>query len=81
MIVTNRGTVLHDIEPVPTEWAGDGYREEQKKKMASVPPDTTLCMRRGTKGIKVSEYPRTGKTIFLKRIVLSTSRGTATRIL
>jgi hypothetical protein len=81
MIVTQKGTIVHDIEPIPVKWAGDGYYEEHKKKLASIPPDTTLCLRRGTKVIKVSEYPKTGKTIFRKRIVLSTARGTATRIL
>jgi hypothetical protein len=81
MIVTQKGTIVHNIEPIPVKWAGDGYYEEQKMKMRSVPPDTTLCVRRGTKSIKISEYPKTGKTIFRKRIVLSTSRGTATRIL
>ena len=81
MIVTEKGTMLHDIEPIPVKWAGDGYYEELKKKMRSVPPDTTLSLGRGTKSIKLSEYPKTGKTIFRKRIVLSTARGTGTRVL
>ncbi len=81
MIVTEKGTMLHDIEPIPVKWAGDGYYEAQKKKMAAIPPDTVLCTGRGTKSIKISEYPKTGKTIFRKRVVLSTARGTATRIL
>jgi hypothetical protein len=81
MIVTEKGTMLHDVEPIPIKWAGDGYYEEQKKKMSTIPPDTMLCMGRGTKSIKISEYPKSGKTIFRKRIVLSTARGTGTRIL
>lgn len=81
MIVTEKGTMLHDIEPIPVKWAGDGYYEEQKKKMTAMPPDTILCIRRGTKSIKISEYPKSEKTVFLKRIVLSTARGTSTRVL
>jgi hypothetical protein len=81
MIVTEKGTMLHEIEPIPAKWAGIGYYEEQKKKMAAMPPDTMLCVGRGTKSVKISEYPKSEKTVFLKRIVLSTARGTSTLIL
>ncbi|MGQ0771240.1 MAG: hypothetical protein ACT4NT_00505 [Nitrososphaerota archaeon] len=81
MILTHKGIVAHRLELTPIKWAGDGYRKEQIKKMASIPPDTTLCVGRGTKSIKLADYPRIEKTIFLKRIVLSTERGTGTRIL
>lgn len=81
MIVTEKGTMLHEIQPIPVKWAGIGYYEAQKKKMTAMPLDTVLCTGRGTKSVKISEYPKSEKTVYLKRIVLSTSRGTSTRIL
>jgi hypothetical protein len=81
MIITHKGVLVCQAELTPPKWAGDPYREEQKRKMSSAPPDVTLCVRRGTESVKISEYPKTEKTIFLKKIVLSTARGTGTRIL
>jgi hypothetical protein len=81
MLVTEKGTKLHEIEPIPATWAGMGYYQEQKKKMAAMPPDIVLCVGRGTKSVKISEYPKSEKTVFLKRVVLSTARGTSRRIL
>lgn len=31
MILTHKGIVAYGLEPTPIKWAGDGYREEQKK--------------------------------------------------
>lgn len=81
MIITHKGVLVRHVELAPPKWAGDPYREEQKRVMSSIPPDTTLCVGRGTRSIKISEYPKIEKTIFLEKIVLSTARGTGTRIL
>ncbi|MEM3064983.1 MAG: hypothetical protein QW177_06380 [Candidatus Nitrosotenuis sp.] len=81
MIITHKGILVRHAELTPPKWAGDPYREEQKRAMSAVPPDTTLCVGRGTRSIRISEYPKTEKTIFLQKIVLSTARGTGTRIL
>ncbi|MEW6043024.1 MAG: hypothetical protein AB1608_02065 [Thermoproteota archaeon] len=81
MIITHKGVLVRQAELTPPKWAGDPYREEQKRVMSAIPPDTTLCVKRGTKSIKISEYPKTEKAIFLKKIVLSTARGTGTRTL
>lgn len=62
------------------KWAGEEYQEEQKKKMSSVPRGTALTINRGTKSMKISEYPLV-KKIQQKGLVISTARGTATRIL
>lgn len=81
ILLTYKGVLIRQAELTPPKWAGESYREEQKRAMRSVPPDTTLCVKRGTKSIRVSEYPQIEKTILLKKIVLSTARGTGTRIL
>jgi hypothetical protein len=80
-IVVDKGTSVHEGEIKPAHWAGELYREDQKKKMSLVPYGTVLSILRGTSAMKLSEYPAVPKLVPLKGFVISTARGTATRIL
>jgi len=80
-IVLDRGSSVHEGEINPSYWAGELYRADQKKKMSLVPYGTVLSIRRGTSSMKVSKYPQVPKIISPKGFVISTARGTATRIL
>ena len=80
-IVTDKGTSIHEGELKPSYWVGELFREDQKKKMSLVPYGTVLSIRRGTGTMKASEYPDVPKTRSIKGFVISTARGTATRIL
>jgi hypothetical protein len=80
-IVMDKGTTIHDEEYKEIEWAGKSYHEEQKKKLKTIPYGTILSVRRGTGFIKASEYPIVPKKLDLKGFVISTGRGTSTRIL
>jgi len=78
-IVTDKGTSVHEGELKLSHWAGELYREDQKKKMSLVPYGTMLSIRRGTSTMKISEFPHVPKITALKGFVISTARGTATR--
>ncbi|MGQ0638454.1 MAG: hypothetical protein ACT4N1_03750 [Nitrososphaerota archaeon] len=80
-IVVDKGTAVHEGGIKPSHWAGELYREDQKRKMSLVPYGTVLSIRRGTSAMKLSAYPEVPKIISLKGFVISTARGTATRIL
>ncbi len=80
-IVTDKGTSVHEGELKPSYWSGELFRENQKKKMSSIPYGTVLSTRRGTSTMKISEYPDVPKTRSTKGFVISTARGTATRTL
>lgn len=80
-VVLDKGTSIHEEEYKEVVWAGKSYHEEQKKKLKSIPHGTILSIRRGTGFIKASEYPFVPKKLDLKGFVISTGRGTSTRIL
>ena len=78
-IVTGKGTSVHEGELKPSYWAGELYREDQKKKMSLIPYGTVLSTRCGTSTMKLSEYAQVPKIISLKGFVISTARGTSTQ--
>ncbi|MFN3653782.1 MAG: hypothetical protein ACK4TO_00455 [Candidatus Nitrosotenuis sp.] len=49
MIITHKGVLVRHAELAPPKWTGNPYREEQKRVMSALPPDTTLCVGRGNK--------------------------------
>ncbi len=79
-ILTHRGTQVLELEVGLPNWAGELFREYQAEKMASLPPNTIILTKRGTVGIKASEYPKSERKL-PSRLRISTARGTAIRSL
>jgi len=79
-ITTNRGTQVLELEVRRPNWAGELFIEYQAEKMASLPAHTIINTKRGTVGIKASEYPKTERKL-PKGLRLSSARGTAIRTL
>ena len=79
-ILTHRGTQVLELEVALPNWAGEHFREYQAERMASLPTNTVICTKRGTVGIKASEYPKSERKL-PSRLRISTARGTAIRSL
>ncbi len=79
-IITHRGTQVLELEVALPNWAGELFREYQAEKMASLPTDTVICTKRGTVGIKASEYPKSERKL-PSRLRICCARGTAIRSL
>ena len=79
-ILTHRGTQILELEVALPNWAGELFREYQAEKMASLPTNTIICTKRGTVGLKASEYPKSERKL-PSRLRISTARGTAIRSL
>jgi len=79
-ILTHRGTQLLELEVALPNWAGELFREYQAEKMASLPTDTIICTKRGTVGIRASEYPKSERKL-PSRLRICCARGTAIRSL
>ncbi len=79
-ILTHRGTQVLELEVALPNWAGELFREYQAEKMASLPTNTVICTKRGTVGIKASEYPKSERKL-PSRLRICCARGTAIRSL
>ena len=79
-ITMNRGTQVLELEVRQPNWAGELFREYQAKRMASLPPNTIINTKRGTVGVKASEYLKSERKL-PSRIRISSARGTAIRTL
>ena len=79
-ITTNKGTQTLELEVGLPNWAGELFREYQAEKMASLPTDTVICTKRGTVGIKASEYPKSERKL-PSRLRICCARGTSIRTL
>jgi len=79
-ILTHRGTQVLELEVGPPNWVGELFIEYQAEKMASLPTNTIICTKRGTVGIKASEYPKSERKL-PSRLRISSARGTAIRSL
>ena len=79
-ITTNKGTQVLELEVGPPNWAGELFKEYQERKMASLPASTIICTKRGTVGIKASEYPKSERKL-PSRLRICCARGTAIRSL
>ena len=79
-ILTHRGTQVLELEVALPNWAGELFRKYQAEKMASLPTDTMICTKRGTVGIKASEYPKSERKL-PSRLRICCARGTAIRSL
>jgi len=79
-LVIERGTATTTVPKVYSVWSGQSFLEHQKKKMALLPEKFSLTTKRGTSGLKMADYSTVDK-IPPKGLVISTARGTASRIL
>ena len=80
-ITTNKGTQTLSLEVGLPNWTGELFKEYQEKKMASLPPNTIICTKRGTCGIKASVYPKSQRKFQTKGLKISSARGTKIRTL
>ena len=77
--VGGRGTSIREEDQKPQNWAGDPYREYQKKKMESIGKDAKITMGRGTGSVKEGEYPKAPEKPSTKGYTFTTGRGTGKR--
>ncbi len=79
-IITHRGTQVLELDVGLPNWAGELFREYQEERMTSLPPNTIITTKRGTVGIKASEYPKSVRKL-PGRVRICCARGTAIRSL
>ncbi len=79
-ITVQKGTQVLELEVGPPNWAGELFKEYQSERMASLPTNTIINTKRGTVGIKASEYPKSVRKL-PSRLRISCARGTAIRSL
>ena len=77
--VGGRGTSVREEDDKPQQWAGDSYREYQKKKMESMGKDAKITTGRGTGSVKAGDYPKSPEKPSTKGYTVSTGRGTGKR--
>jgi len=74
-ITTQKGTQVLTLEIGLPNWSGELFKQYQEEKMASLPTNTIINTKRGTVGVKVSEYPKTIRKL-PSRLRISSARGT-----
>ncbi len=74
-ITIQKGTQTLEIEVGIPNWSGVLFKVYQEEKMASLPANTIINTKRGTVGIKVSEYPKPIRKL-PSRLRISSARGT-----
>ena len=79
-ITMKKGTQVLELEVAIPNWEGELFREYQAERMASLPTNTIICTKRGTVGVKASEYPKSERKL-PSRVRISSARGTAIRSL
>ena len=79
-ITVQKGTRVLELEVGLPNWAGELFKEYQAKRMASLPTNTIINTKRGTVGIKASDYPKSVRKL-PSRLRICYARGTAIRSL
>ena len=79
-ITMRRGTQVLELEVGLPNWSGELFKTYQEERMASLPPNTIILTKRGTVGIKASEYPKSERKL-PGRVRICYARGTAIRSL
>jgi len=79
-IITHRGTQVLEREVGLPNWSGELFKVYQEERMTSLPKNTIITTKRGTVGIKASEYPKSVRKL-PGRVTISCARGTAIRSL
>jgi len=74
-ITMQKGTQTLMLEMGPANWAGTLFKQYQEVVMDSLPKNTIILTKRGTVGVKASEYPKTTRKL-PSRLRISSARGT-----
>jgi len=74
-ITIQKGTQVLMLEMGPPNWAGELFKQYQEVVMDSLPKNTIILTKRGTVGVKVSEYPKTERKLS-RKLRISSARGT-----
>jgi len=74
-ITAQKGTQTLVLEVGIPNWSGKLFKVYQEERMSSLPTNTIINTKRGTVGIKVSEYPKTIRKQ-PSRLRISSARGT-----
>ena len=77
--VGGRGTMSYEKEEGPMKWAGDSYREEQKKRLEKIPKDLTMHLGRGVRTTKAEDLPKPQPRPSTEGMTGITGRGTGSR--
>ena len=74
-ITTQKGTQALMLEIGLPNWSGKLFKQYQEEIMTSLPTKTIILTKRGTVGVKASEYPKTIRKL-PSRLRISSARGT-----
>ena len=74
-ITTQKGTQVLMLEIGLRNLSGELFKQYKEEKMASLPTNTIINTKRGTVGVKASEYPKTIRKL-PSRLRISSARGT-----
>jgi len=80
-ITTQKGTQVLTLEIGLPNWSGELFKQYQEEKMASLPTNTIISTKRGTVGIRASEYPKSKRNPIPVGTRIISARGTAIRTL
>ena len=80
-ITTQKGTQVLTLEIGLPNWSGELFKQYQEEKMASLPTNTIISTKRGTVGIRASEYPKSIRKPIPVGTRIISARGTAIRTL
>ena len=76
--VTGRGTGTRETDVDDQKWAGDAYREDQKKKK-EMAKNRTVHTGRGTGRVRLGDLPEPKKRPSTEGMTRITGRGTGSR--
>ncbi len=74
-----RGTTSYVKDEGPAKWAGDSYKEVQKKRLEKIPKGQTMHIGRGVRTIKAKDLPEPRPRPSTEGMTRITGRGTASR--
>ncbi len=80
-ITMNKGTQSLQLEVGLPNWSGELFNTYQEEHMASLPTNTIISTKRGTVGMRASEYPKSKRNPIPVGTRIISARGTAIRTL
>jgi len=80
-ITVNKGTKILQLEVGLPNWSGELFKTYHEKQMASLPTNTIISTKRGTKGVRASGYLKSKRTSIPVGTRIISARGTAIRTL
>jgi len=80
-ITVNKGTQSLQLEVGLPDWSGELFKTYQEEQMASLPKNTIILTKRGTKGVRSSGYLKSKRRSIPVGTRIIYARGTAIRTL